>query len=101
MDNVSTSTAPLSVSNINKQVSSLNIVATGASGEITLWYSAIEDAVYQLHIYDMVGRQVYNGTVNAHTNLQKLTIDNNLQAGLYIVKMANKNEQSIVKLVLK
>lgn len=92
-------TGSVSVDNINK-VSPLSLTQVGAatSSSVKFMYDAAEAGSYVLSIFDMTGRKVYAEQVNANAGLNNLNVANaSLVPGMYVAKLANGSNSSVVK----
>lgn len=102
LDNINvTSITTLSVSGALKEKSLPGIISS-TSSQIVFSYSTETAGICPLTIYDMVGRKVYTGTLNIQAGTTNYTLsDLNLHAGMYIMKLENKNNYSATKVMVE
>jgi len=76
---------------------SLSAVGESTSDKITFAYNVLENGKYNLSIFDMTGRKVYNEEVNAvqanHHSVNGL----NLPAGFYVARLSNGTATATAK----
>jgi trimeric autotransporter adhesin len=96
-------TGSVGVNNINT-VSPLSLTQVGAatSSSVKFMYDAAEAGTYALSIFDMTGRKVYNEQLNAKVGLNNINVTNaSLVPGMYVAKLANGSNSSVVKVVVE
>ncbi len=101
LDNIKLSEHALNVVQVGKQTVPIGIVGSTAS-RIDVSYSASSAGTYHISLYDMMGREVYNGQVKATTGTATYTISGlNLHPGMYCIKMGNENAYGTAKLIIE
>ena len=92
---------PSGLTNINEEKLSLKVIGTSTSDKITLGCDVAEGK-YNLAIFDMVGRKLYDETINAQAGEHTYSINNiNLAKGMYVVRMSNENSFGVAKTVVQ
>jgi len=90
LDNVNTSTASLNVARIAEQTTPVNIVGNATNSQVTVSFNARENRNYRVMIYDMLGREYYQGDISAGKGVVTRTITGlNLSGGFYFLKMSD------------
>ncbi|MDK2771648.1 MAG: T9SS type A sorting domain-containing protein [Flavobacterium sp.] len=92
--NISTTTAFLGTKSFNA-IDGLKVYPNPVSGN-TLYLESKANATKQVQVYDVLGKQVINTTVNNNS----LNVAN-LNAGVYIVKITEEGKTATRKLVVK
>lgn len=79
------------VEDITGMTSTASLTAVGAStsDNITFAYNVVENGKYDLSIFDMTGRKVYNEVVNAVQANHHTVSGLNLPAGFYVARLSN------------
>ncbi len=99
--NISTTSMTLGTQSINKENLSLNALGQGSSSRISLSFSACPGS-YQLALYDMMGRQVYEEMLSVREGDNTHIIDGlNLTQGMYLVKMGNNYTYGTAKVIVQ
>ena len=103
IDNVlTTQTPPTGIHSIDKNALSLNVVGNSTSDLVTLSYNVSVAATYQLQMYDMMGRTVYDESINAEPGEASHAINGlNLPAGMYLIKMGNGLAYNTAKAIIR
>lgn len=81
----------------NFAAASLSTVGQSSSDNITFAYNVVENGKYNLSIFDMTGRKVYDEVVNA-TQANHHTVSGlNLPAGFYVARLSNGTATATAK----
>ncbi len=102
LDNVNTDTSSiLTVHTFDEKVAGLKVIGNTTSQQVTLSYTTETSGKCDLAIYDMVGRAVHKGSLNAVAGTATYKInDLNLTPGLYVVKINNGTGYTIAKAIV-
>jgi len=101
LDNVLITCTGLGVTNISEQVLPLTIVGTPESSQISLSYSIQQPGLYDVSVYDMLGREVRKQSINAEIGKSTYTIDHlALHSGMYFIRMGNGSVYGATKVVI-
>jgi hypothetical protein len=102
LDNVGLTPYPLKTSQIDKKVLPLTIIGSCTTSQIALSYTAPMPGKYQLAIYDMMGRRVYDGSIMAHSGASSYVVNGlALYPGMYCVKMGNDNTYGTTRFMIQ
>jgi len=102
MDNIRLSGNSLSIDAISKQKLPIGIVGNSTPSKIELSYSALAAGTYRVSLYDIMGRELYNGQVEAKSGPATYIINGlNLHSGMYCIKMGNENAYGTAKLIIE
>ncbi len=101
LDNIFTTTFPVNVTRIDKNVLALKVIGNSTSSHITLASRAAPPGMYHISIYDMQGREIHREDVTLIDSEATNTINGlNLLPGMYLVKMSNGAAYGTVKTVV-
>ena len=102
IDNVVLTSSSLEVSKIDKDILPISIIGSGSYSQIALSYTAHTSGLYRIVIYDMVGRLVYDGSVEATPGTESYVIKGlDLHPGMYCIKMGNDNTYCTTKVMIQ
>ena len=102
LDNVYTTPFSTQVSDPQKNSLSLDVIGSSTSSRITLSCKTTSPGLYQLAVYDMLGRQMYKGETNMKSDKTTYTIDGlDLAPGMYLVRMSNGIAYGTAKTVVQ
>lgn len=80
----------------------LKVIGIPSSNYIELRISNIPPGNYQLELYSTLGQKMYSGKLELHSGTQQIRIsDIDLSGGMYIIKLANNNNQIMQKCIVK
>jgi hypothetical protein len=80
----------LGVNNVAKKTLPLTIIGNSTSSQITFSYKTALQGTYNIAVYDMTGRKVYEEDINTLQGTTTYTISGlNLHSGMYLLKMGN------------
>ena len=89
------------IANTHFEQFDFNVLGQATRSTIKLAYTA-EAGKYNVHIYDLNGRVVYNHELQVNAGAQTTSINGlNLTGGLYIIKMTNGKSAGIVKAIIE
>ncbi len=101
LDNIHTTTAYLSVSNLQDKTQSISILGNSSPDMISVSCNASASGTYDLALYDLVGRRLYYERVNVVAGNNTFHIkDLRLPGGMYIVKMASESWSGAAKAIV-
>jgi subtilisin-like proprotein convertase family protein len=89
----------LSVSTYDRE-RDFNIYPNPNNGEFTILMNKVQNSQIGIEIYDLNGRKVYNQEFQATSSFKKAINLNNLQSGVYLVKIKDGANTGIKKLVV-
>jgi len=103
IDNVlTTQTPPSGIHSVNKNAFPLVVVGNSSPDLVTLSYNVSAAATYQLRMYDMMGRTVYEASVNAQPGDARYAISGlGLAAGMYLIKMSDGLTYNTAKVMIR
>jgi len=104
LDNVNTTTINirLSVNDISKNELPLKVIGIAMADQITISYTTETAGLYNLEIFDMMGRVVFKDLLNAQTGTFTYNINNlDLPPGMYLLKMRSSNKYGSAKIVVR
>ncbi len=103
LDNVLLTGTPLDVTKVNREKTYLPLTVLGNSSpsSIILSYNAKENGLYDIAVYDMMGREVHKETIIAHAGPATYMInDLNLHNGMYLIRMGNAHFYGTAKTIV-
>lgn len=102
LDNVLITGTPLDVSNVSKGTIPITIIGWSTPDQIKISYKTSENGIYDLSIYDLLGREVYKQSLNVQSSNSNYTIAGlNLHNGMYILKISNGTTYGIAKTIIQ
>jgi hypothetical protein len=104
LDNIYTSTISLSVPGSQVPGVTLPLTASGNSetGEVKVAFTAEKSDVYDLAIYDLVGRRVHSQQLNVRTGTNTYVLRGiDIHQGIYIVKTGNSANMGTTRFVAR
>ncbi len=101
IDNVKTTQQKLGIEETGIARLPLTVIGNSSAGSITLAYSLTTAGQYDIAIYDIVGRKVYNEPLvaNAGNGSHSIT-DISIHSGMYLVKMSNESNYGTAKVII-
>ena len=76
----------------------LAVLGHATNSRITIAFDLAKDAEMQVGIYDLAGREVYAEKVRAVKGNNRISLmQQSLQAGMYIIRIGNGNEQGVAR----
>ena len=89
---------------VSKAFGNINAYPNPFSGNFALSFNLLQDDAAQVVVYDVNGRIVYQRKFDnliKGNNLLKITPQNSLTAGIYLVKISllKQNESKVLKLI--
>jgi hypothetical protein len=88
---------------VNTAKNNLDVIVVGdaTSNNINLMFNLAHAGAYNLSIYDITGREVYNNRINGQSGKQYLSVSGlNLTNGMYIIKMGNEYSYGVTKAIV-
>ena len=102
LDNIMLTTIGLNVAKVNKDILPFTIIGNSTTSQIALSYTSTQTCTYNIAIFDMVGRRIYDGQVVAHAGTESYTIKGlDLHPGMYCIKMGNENTYGTAKIMIQ
>ncbi len=102
LDNVLITGTPLDVSNVSKGMIPITVIGWSTPDQIKISYKTSENGIYDLTIYDLLGREVYKQSLNVQSNNSNYTITGlNLHSGMYILKIGNGTTYGVAKTIIQ
>jgi hypothetical protein len=90
------------VEDVNAQsAASLMVLGNATSDKVSFGYNVNEPGQYNLAIYDITGRPVYNSTVATGAAGQHTVNGLSLASGFYVARMSNGNSVAVTKFAVK
>jgi len=106
LDNVNTTTTPITLYTANqdqdKAIVQLKILGNSTTDRVNFSYTASEEGIYKLAIFDMLGREVYDEHLNAASGANNYAIKGlDLHPGMYLLKMGNEHSFGVTKVMIQ
>lgn len=76
---------------VTSPIQLVSVYPNPANSEVTLSMSATKNETMEVVIYDMLGKQVDHHTLNVHTGKQEIHMPLDLNTGMYVVSLTNKD----------
>lgn len=83
------SVQPLSVNDVDQKISDAIVVPNPSRGAASLQLSINQNAQLKIVIADIVGKVVSTQTIQANKGTQSILLPSNLNAGMYLIKIAD------------
>ena len=102
VDNIYMSPFKLGVPRVDKEQLPMSVLGNSTPTRIELSFSIVRAGSFDIEIYDMVGRKVYDEKIVAREGTADHTITGlNLRPGMYCIKMGNEDTYGTTKLLIQ
>jgi hypothetical protein len=94
-------TAPAVVKKKGKKGVELSVVDPAASNQLNIMATLEEPGNYDLMVYDLTGRVIYNKIIELHSGDQKISLtDLQLTKSMYVLRISNGSAYDAIKFVV-
>lgn len=83
------------------EISEFSIFPNPNSGEFTIKLNSFSTSKIKVEVYDIQGRAVFNNSYLNNSNFNQIINLNNVQAGMYLVKVSDGERQTTKKIIVK
>ncbi len=102
IDNVYTTTFPLDVINVSKELLPITVLGTSSTSRIDFECGIKKAGSYKVGVYDILGREVYHENIEANGGPQKIALKNlQLTSGMYIIKVGDEVSYGYAKTIVQ
>lgn len=90
------------IKNITGNIANMQVLGQAQSNQINLNIEAVNNGQYELQIFDLLGRNINNQSVNLQSGNNRISLSNlNLSSGMHIIRLKGNDGIATVKAVVK